>query len=89
MATGRSKVTAQGRVSIPAEIRKKLGIVPGSTLQWEEKGGEITVRKKGDLTFAEIRKILFPDGPPERKTLKELKQGISNYIRKRHASGRY
>jgi len=28
-----SKVTAQGQISVPAEIRRKLGIGPGSVLE--------------------------------------------------------
>jgi hypothetical protein len=33
--------------------------------------------------------MLFPDGPPKRRTLKELKEGIAEYIQERHARGRY
>ncbi|HEY5957433.1 MAG TPA: AbrB/MazE/SpoVT family DNA-binding domain-containing protein [Polyangiaceae bacterium] len=36
MALASSKLTAQGRVSVPAEIRRKLGLAPGSVLEWEE-----------------------------------------------------
>ncbi|HWS71755.1 MAG TPA: AbrB/MazE/SpoVT family DNA-binding domain-containing protein, partial [Thermoanaerobaculia bacterium] len=35
MALLRSKVTAEGRISVPAEIRRKLGIGPGSILEWD------------------------------------------------------
>jgi AbrB family looped-hinge helix DNA binding protein len=38
MALAHSKVTAQGQISVPAEVRKKLGIGPGSILEWEEDG---------------------------------------------------
>jgi AbrB family looped-hinge helix DNA binding protein len=38
MALARSKVTAQGQISIPAGIRKRLGIAPGSILEWDEDG---------------------------------------------------
>jgi AbrB family looped-hinge helix DNA binding protein len=34
MPIAKSKVTAQGQISVPAEVRKKLGIGPGSTLEW-------------------------------------------------------
>jgi len=39
MALAKSKVTAQGQISVPAAVRKKLGIGPGSTLEWVEEGG--------------------------------------------------
>jgi len=89
MALAQSKVTSQGQISVPAEVRKRLGVGPGSTLEWDEQDGQIVVRRKGKYTSQEIHKILFPNGPPKRRTLKELKEGISHYIRDRHASGRY
>jgi len=41
MAPLRSKVTAQGRTSIPA------GIGPGSVVQWEEDGDKLFVSRAG------------------------------------------
>jgi hypothetical protein len=58
---------------------------PGSVLEWEEEGGKIVVRRTGGSTFQDIHKLLFPDGPPPRKTLKELKEGIAEYMRQKHA----
>jgi AbrB family looped-hinge helix DNA binding protein len=89
MALAKSKVTSQGQVSVPAAVRKKLGIVPGSTIEWEEEGGKVIVKRAGGCTFAEIRERLFPDGPPQRRSLEEMEEGIRKYIRKQHARGRY
>lgn len=47
MAVAQSQLTAQGQISVPAEIRKKLGLGPGSVLEWEDKLGEVVVRKAG------------------------------------------
>ena len=47
MAIAHSKVTAQGQISVPAEVRRKLGIGPGSVLEWEEDGEQMIVRRKG------------------------------------------
>jgi len=85
MAIAHSKVTAQGQISVPADIRKRLGVGPGSTLAWEEEDGKIVVRRVGKYTTMDIHKALFPDGPPKRKSLKELKEGIAQYIREKHA----
>lgn len=87
--TIQSKITAQGQISVPAEIRKKLGLSPGSTIEWEERDGEVVVRKAGRHTLDEAHKSLFPDGPPPRKSLKELKEGIRKHIREKHARGRH
>ncbi|MGE0799175.1 MAG: AbrB/MazE/SpoVT family DNA-binding domain-containing protein [Lautropia sp.] len=37
MAIAQSKLTAQEQVSIPAEVRKRLGVGPGSVLEWDER----------------------------------------------------
>ena len=85
MAKARSKVTAQNQISVPAEIRRKLGIVPGTVLEWEEEDGRAVVKKAGGYSFKEMREILFPDGPPPRKTLKELKDAIGDHLAEKHA----
>jgi antitoxin PrlF len=89
MALATSKVTAQGQISVPATIRKKLGIGPGSVLEWDESGGQIVVRRAAKYTFKEIHEKLFPEGPPKPRTLEELNEGKRQYIRERHARGRY
>jgi antitoxin PrlF len=89
MALAESKVTSQGQVSVPAEVRRKLGVGPGSVLVWEEEGDQIVVRRAKKYTSLDIHRAAFPEGPPKRRTLAELKEGIRSYIRKRHASGRY
>jgi len=80
----RSKVTAQGQISVPAEIRRKLGIGPGSILEWEEEGDKVVVRRAGRYTFEDMHRALFPT-PPKPHTLEELKEGIAEYIREKHA----
>ena len=47
MAIARSRITAQGQVSVPAEVRRKLGAGPGTVLEWDEEDGAIVVRRKG------------------------------------------
>ena len=85
MAIAHSKVTAQGQISVPAEVRRKLGIGPGSILEWEEDGEKMVVRRAGRFTSEDIHKALFPKGPPARKTLEELKEGIRERMRERYA----
>lgn len=38
-----SRVTAQGQISIPAEVRRRLGVGPGSVIEWDDAGGQIVV----------------------------------------------
>jgi len=85
MAIAHSKLTTQGQISVPAEVRRKLGVGPGSVLEWDEQDGAIVVRRAGRYTSEEIHRVLFPKGPPRRRTLAELKKGVEKYIREKHA----
>src|SRR6266849_483075 len=88
MAIAHSKLTTQGQISVPAEVRRKLGVGPGSVLEWDEQDGAIVVRRAGRYTSEEIHRVLFPDGPQRRRTLAEMKKGIEKYMRQKHASRR-
>ena len=48
MAIAHSRLTAQGQISVPAAIRRKLGVGPGSTLEWHEEGEKIVVCTSDD-----------------------------------------
>ena len=85
MSTIHSKVTAQGQISVPAEVRRQLGIGPGSVLVWEKREGEFVVRRAGKCTSAEIHAAVFGDSKPVRTRGTDVKAGIRRYIRKRHA----
>lgn len=87
MAIAQSKVTAQGQISVPSDVRKKLGIGPGSILEWEEEGDRIVVRRAGRFSSEDIHRALFPSKGPQPKTVEQLKEGIRSHVRKRHARG--
>lgn len=84
MALAHTRVTAQGQVSVPAKIRQRLGVGPGSVLAWEEDGDRVVVRKAGRYSSEDIRRALFAT-PPGPRSVQEIKDGIRRYIRKRHA----
>lgn len=84
MALAQSKVTAQGQISVPAEIRKKLGLGPGSVLEWEQQGGQVIVRKAGRYTSTDVHHALFgADANPPAAA--DVKQAIRKHMRRRHA----
>ncbi len=85
MAIAHSKLTAQGQILVPVDIRKKLGVGPGSLLEWEQDGDRIIVRRAGTCNSEDIHKALFGSKAPKPKTLGELKSGIGDYIKKRYA----
>jgi len=84
MTIAHSKLTAQGQISVPAEIRRRLGLGPGSVLEWQDEGDRIVVRRVGRYTSEAIHKQLFPTKPKPR-TLADMKRGIRQYVRRRHA----
>ena len=85
MALAHSKVTSQGQISVPASVRKKLGVGPGSTLEWIDQDGQIVVRRAGRFTFEDIHRALFPKGPPKSRSVEEMKEGIRQRMRRRYA----
>ncbi|HKY07225.1 MAG TPA: AbrB/MazE/SpoVT family DNA-binding domain-containing protein [Candidatus Binatia bacterium] len=85
MALAQSKVTAQGQISVPAEVRRKLGIGPGSVLEWDEEGDAVIVRKAGRYTSEEIHRAIFLRTEPAVKKLEEFDKGVRRYMKKKHA----
>jgi bifunctional DNA-binding transcriptional regulator/antitoxin component of YhaV-PrlF toxin-antitoxin module len=70
MARAHSKITAQGQVSVPAKVRQRLGVV--------------VVRKAGRYWSEDIHRVLFAK-TPRRRTVQEMKNGIRQHVKKRHA----
>ena len=85
MVLAHSKVTAQGQISVPVDVRRKLGVGPGSVLEWEEDGGKIVVRRSVRFTSEDIHRVLFPDAAPKTKSVAEMKAGVRRHVRERHA----
>jgi AbrB family looped-hinge helix DNA binding protein len=85
MALAHSKVTAQGQISIPVDIRRKLGVGPGSILEWDEEGDKIVVRRSGRFTSVDIHRTLFPKQAPKSRSIDDMKDGIRRRVRKRNA----
>lgn len=86
MALAHSKLTAQGQVSVPAKVRQRLGVGPGSVLEWDDDGDRVIVRKAGRYSSQDIHRALFSHAP-RRRTTAEMKAGIRQHLRKRHARG--
>ena len=87
MSIAQSKLTSQGQISVPAEVRKKLGIGPGSVLEWHDQDGNIVVRKAGRFSSTEVHQALFAGDIPKGGQTPDVKAAIRKYIRKRHARG--
>ncbi len=87
MPLAQSKLTAQGQISVPADIRRRLGVGPGSVLEWDQKNDEVIVRRAGQHTSEDVHAALFPGGSPKQKRPASVKEGIRAHIRRKHARG--
>ena len=85
MAIAQSKVTAQGQISVPVEVRRKLGIGPGSVLEWDEEGDAVIVRKAGRYSSEDIHRAIFSKGIPTPKKLEDFDKGVRRYMKDKHA----
>jgi AbrB family looped-hinge helix DNA binding protein len=88
MTIALSRVTAQGQISVPAAVRKKLGIGPGSILEWHEHNGSLVVRRAGRFSSSDMHQVLFSQDTTQHTSKakpREVKAGIRKYIRRRHA----
>jgi AbrB family looped-hinge helix DNA binding protein len=85
MTLAKSKLTAQGQISVPVEVRQRLGVGPGSVLEWDEQNDHVIVRRAGRYTSEEVHHALFPEGGPAGRA-PDAKEAIRKYIRKKHAS---
>jgi AbrB family looped-hinge helix DNA binding protein len=81
-----SRVTTQNQVSIPAEVRRRFGIKPGSELVWEEKDGELRVRPK-QSRLEDVQEILAAP-PSGARTLAQLRDGKIAAATRKTARGR-
>ena len=72
---------------MPAGVRKKLGVGPGAVLEWEERDGEVLVRRAGRFTSEDMHAAAFPKGKRPRRSVSDMDEGIRRSIRKRHARG--
>jgi antitoxin PrlF len=85
MPLAHSKLTAQGQISVPAEVRKKLGVGPGSMLEWDESNDQVVVRRAGRHTSTDVHEALFAEGASKLKAPMSVKEGIRKHMREKHA----
>ena len=84
MNLARSRITAQGQVSIPVAVMKAFGLAPGEVVEWESLDGMLVVQKAGTYALDDVRKALqLPKGL--RKTDEEIREGVKERMRKKHA----
>jgi AbrB family looped-hinge helix DNA binding protein len=81
----RARISSKGQLVLPKAVRDAFGLVAGSEVDIETKGGGIVLtplpkkaRKK--YTFEEVAGFLKYDGPPV--TLEDMERGIEEEARR-------
>jgi AbrB family looped-hinge helix DNA binding protein len=70
-----SKVNSKGQITIPAEVRKKLGLKPGTRVWFfESENGEYTLKVKTG-SIIDLEGCVRYDGPPI--TIEEMNETIA------------
>jgi AbrB family looped-hinge helix DNA binding protein len=73
MAASTSRVTTQNQISVPAAVRRRFDIRPGTVLEWHEVEGELMVRPRR-VTLDQVRTELRTMVTSRKRTLSELKE---------------
>ncbi len=84
MSSMESRITSQGQTSVPARIRRKLGLTPGSVVEWRERGDEVVVRRASKRSSQDIHDAVFA-APPDPVSVAGMDDGIRDHLRRKHA----
>jgi len=85
MSLARSRITAQGQVSIPAAVMRKFGLCPGDYIDWDLREGQLVVRRVGKFSLGDVATALHLQEGVLHKTGPELLEGVKERMRRRHA----
>lgn len=85
MKIATSRISPQGQISLPAEVRSLLGVAPGSTIEWESDGGVVRVRRAGRFSSAQIHDAVFGAKQPKRRSIEEMDEAIATRMKEKHA----
>ncbi len=76
-------LTNKGRVTIPAEVRKRLGLKAGDRIDFTYlPDGNVAIRTK-KIPFETLRGFLKSEGQ-RRVSIREMKEGIAQAVRERY-----
>ena len=71
METISSKISSQNQITLPGDVRKKLGVKPGDKVIFIEEGDKVVIRSLRDLTCEVVEGFKDFD-----KTEKEFREGF-------------
>ncbi len=84
MSIARSRITAQGQVTIPVAVMRQFGFAPGEVVEWNTLDGHLVVEKAGQFSLEDVQVALqIPVGL--RRTDEQIREGIKAKVRSKHA----
>ncbi|HET7266490.1 MAG TPA: type II toxin-antitoxin system PrlF family antitoxin [Oleiagrimonas sp.] len=84
MESVESKITSKGQISVPAAVRRALGLTPGARIEWMERNGEVVVRRASRFSSQDIHAAVFTKAP-EGKSVADMDAGIQAHLKSKHA----
>lgn len=85
MKLATSRITQQGQISIPAEVRRRLGLVPGAVIEWEVDGENIVVRRAGKYSSLDIHQAVFGESPPTPVSIEDMENAVAAHLTEKYA----
>ena len=82
-----SRINPKGQVSIPAAVRRRLGLLPGTRIEWLEKDGKLVVRRASRFSSRDIHDAVFGK-TPEKVPVADMDAGNRAHLANRHAAQR-
>jgi AbrB family looped-hinge helix DNA binding protein len=76
MESNSSKISSQNQITLPTDVRKKLGVKPGDKIVFIEEDDKIVVRSLKDLIYEVVDGLKDLD-----KTDKEFRKGFDRMFR--------
>jgi len=76
MESSSSKVSSQNQITLPGDVRKKLGVQPGDKVVFIEENGRIVIRSLNDMIYEMVEGFKDLD-----KTDKEFRKGFNRMFR--------
>jgi AbrB family looped-hinge helix DNA binding protein len=64
-----AKITSKGQITVPNEVRRALGVVPGDRLVFEERGKTSVMPIRSESPFARYRGIGNPEVGSRKKAI--------------------
>lgn len=85
MSVAHSTITSEGQLAVPDEIRRILGLRPGSVTEWHHDGDRVVLCRAEGCTSEEGHRAVFAEAPSKAPSLGELKDGIRTMMKAKHA----